>query len=236
MLRKCFLSLSIQRNASSLTYTRFQNSQTAIERIQQELKLKQLKAVQSQSHPEPKKRIKDEFKKNQNYISYSIQQKMPERTELLRIRGPGRTGYLVEVNANDLQMMTSELEEAIKGSIFSFDNRVIDQFKMKGVLLTEPMPKTDEQLKRAHVHGTVAGADEIREIKGKNQLQFTVPLANTIKAKKMLQNLGYKITSSAYKFQAIERVNLSPEDLELCVSFVKELEKIPHIVSVIHNM
>lgn len=245
MLRKCFLNLLIQRNVSTVTYNqkpRRQSAPSIIEKLQLELKLKQLKEAHKPfvPPPEPKKKLtKDEAKKAAaaaNYDKYTAPRKVPDRTELIRIRGPGKTAYLLEVNAGDFKMMTEELEDAIKGSIFSFDNSVIEHFKMKGVLLTEPMANTAEKLKRAQVHGAVAGAEEIREVTQSNQLQFIIPLANTMKAKKILERLGYKILSSAYKFQPLERVTLTPEDHEICYAFVKELEKIPHIVSVIHNM
>lgn len=246
MLRKGFLNLLIQRNVSTVTYNQKPRPQTApnlIEKLQLELKLKQLKEAQQKpltATPETKKKVtkgKDEAKKAAaNLAKYTTPRKIIERTELIRIRGPGKTAYLLEVNANDFKMMTEELEDAIKGSIFSFDNTVIEHFKMKGVLVTEPMANTAEKLTRAQVHRAVAGADEVREVKESNQLQFIVPLANTMKAKKILERLGYKILSSAYKFQPIERVTLTPEDHEICIAFVKELEKIPHIVSVIHNM
>lgn len=159
----------------------------------------------------------------------------PIQTKLFKIRGPQEAAFLVEVCAKDSKEVKFQVDQ-LRGKIFYYDKSAIKSFKLKCLLMAEPLVRAKDQNRLAKIHAISTGSDEVYELVGTGQFLFVNSVERTLRVKTILEKFQYKVFTPLYKFLPHQKASLESPLLDVCHEFARAVENLPKVLSVTHNL
>lgn len=159
-------------------------------------------------------------------------------TEVVQIRGPGNSAFLVEMHhSKDVYEVRFLLKNFILGRHkCEYEESGISEFEKNGFLVTKPLENFNNIRKKAVMHSKAIGAEKVIELKESKQLQFICQPNRMILASNKLSIIGYEIDSIGVTYFPLNMVSLSKKHRTICDKFLRVMDSLPNVVKIYDNI
>lgn len=157
-------------------------------------------------------------------------------TDVLKIKGPGCSAFLIEILAKDVYEVRFLMNFILQEHSCKYDQTGISKFDKYGAILTKPVKCYEERLRELTPDLRSVNASRVIEKKNTKQFIFLCQADVMLTTAKKLEALGYDIQSVEVDYFPKERVILNKHDHQLCNKFIEVLSNFPHVLCIYDNI
>lgn len=156
-------------------------------------------------------------------------------TDILQIKGPGSSAFLIEILAKDVFEVRFLMNYILQKYSFKYDYSALPKFDKYGAITTKPLKDYESKMKKLTPDLRTVNAVKVKELKSKKQLKFLCSPNVMLTTAKKLEALNYEIESTEVEYLPKERVKLNKAHRLACDKFIQTLKNLPNVLSIYVN-
>ncbi|XP_072311608.1 translational activator of cytochrome c oxidase 1 isoform X2 [Eucyclogobius newberryi] len=167
----------------------------------------------------------------------SAEKGKPASPQMLEVRGPGGCLLLIEVLTDNNSRMLQDIKKILKKDGGMWSDGARHNFERRGVVV---VPAKDITAERALELAIEAGAEDVHETEDDEEeqliLKFVCDLAELMKVRTSLEQLGLHIISAGLEFVPRRVLPLDEDQINSASNLIESLNDCPEVIRVWDNI
>lgn len=158
-------------------------------------------------------------------------------TDVLHIKGPGRSAFLIEILAKDVFEVRFLMNYILQKFSFKYDDASasMPKFDKYGVITAKHLKNCGTRPRELTPDLRTVNAFRVIELKNTKRMKFLCSPSVMLTTSKKLEALDYEIESTEIQYFPKERVVLEKAHHQICEEFVTALKNVPNVLSIYDN-